>query len=171
MRPDELYRLTWGCVLWDRNAIFVQHGKTAAARRFIAMSERTRDALRRLASLGLSAEAVFVSRCGRTKGKQVKSYAKEFRRCREAAGLSEKLVLYSTRHTFGTDLAAHTGNNKLVMETMGHTEMKTSGKYQHPDTLRVASVMDLRNQLRSKEKSVHALESGHTFGHSSQTVQ
>lgn len=170
MRPSELCRLQWEHVYWDRNTIFVASGKTSAARRHIAMSERVRDALRDLAAEGLSTTWVFVSRCGRTKGKPVGSYAEAFRDARDAAGLSKKLVMYSARHTFGTDLAAHTGNQKLLMETMGHTELKTSGRYQHPDTLKVGSVMDLRNEQRKNEKSMITLASGHTLSHTTPSV-
>jgi site-specific recombinase XerD len=40
-------------------------------------------------------------------------------------------VLYCGRHDFGTRVLKKTGNLKLVMETMGHVDVKTAMKYQH----------------------------------------
>jgi site-specific recombinase XerC len=36
-------------------------------------------------------------------------------------------------HDFGTRIPKKTGNLKLVMQTMGHVDVKTANKYQHPE--------------------------------------
>jgi integrase len=49
------------------------------------------------------------------------------------AGLPRKLVLYCGRHDFGTVITARTGNLKAVMKVMGHKDIKTALRYQHPE--------------------------------------
>ena len=40
MRPDEIIRLRWEDILWDRNLIFAQEGKIRKATRYVPLSER-----------------------------------------------------------------------------------------------------------------------------------
>ena len=56
-----------------------------------------------------------------------------FAEAREKAGLPKNLVLYCGRHDFGTVITARTGNVKAVMKVMGHRDVKTAMKYQHPE--------------------------------------
>jgi site-specific recombinase XerD len=59
--------------------------------------------------------------------------ANRFRQAREKAGLPEELVLYCCRHDYGTRVLKQTGNLKAVMLTMGHKDVKTAMRYQHPE--------------------------------------
>jgi site-specific recombinase XerC len=59
--------------------------------------------------------------------------AKRFRLAREKAGLPEDLVLYCGTHDYGTRVLSNTGNLAAVMKTMGHRDVKTAMKYQHPE--------------------------------------
>jgi integrase len=59
--------------------------------------------------------------------------AAHFRQARRKAGLPEDLVLYCGRHDFGTRLYEKTKNLKLVMAVMGHKDVKTAMRYQHPE--------------------------------------
>ena len=77
------------------------------------------------------------SRCGHTT-----TVAKAFQNARKAAGLSEEIVLYSGRHSFGTKLLASTGNLSLVMRAMGHSSVQATMVYQHPDIETVRRVMN-----------------------------
>jgi len=48
MRPEECYRLQWECVTWINSrhgTVLVTHGKTAAARRVLPMTQRVRTLL------------------------------------------------------------------------------------------------------------------------------
>ena len=58
--------------------------------------------------------------------------AKQFREARSETGLPRSLVLYCARHTFGTAAYEATGNLAMVMKVMGHTDVRTSMRYQHP---------------------------------------
>jgi integrase len=51
---------------------------------------------------------------------------------RSKAGIPESLVLYCARHTFGTAAYGATGNLAMVMNVMGHTDVRTAMRYQHP---------------------------------------
>jgi site-specific recombinase XerC len=59
--------------------------------------------------------------------------ANQFRLARAKAGLSKDLVLYRGRHDFGTRMLKSTGNLGAVMKTMGHKDVKTAMRYQHPE--------------------------------------
>ena len=77
--------------------------------------------------------------------------AKQFREARTAAGLPESLVLYCARHTFGTTAYTATGNLAMVMNVMGHTDVRTAMRYQHPVLDSVREAIDQRN-LRHKPR-------------------
>ena len=68
--------------------------------------------------------------------------ARRFREARAKAGLPKSLVLYCGRHDFGTRVLKKTGNLKLVMQAMGHVDVKTAMKYQHPELDIVRSVLN-----------------------------
>lgn len=58
------------------------------------------------------------------------------------SGLPKNLVLYCGRHDFGTRVLKKTGNLKLVMQAMGHVDVKTAMKYQHPELDIVRSALN-----------------------------
>ena len=62
------------------------------------------------------------------------------------AGLPESRVLYCARHTFGTAAYGATGNLAMVMNVMGHTDIRTAMRYQHP-------VLDSVREAHRSEKS------------------
>lgn len=39
MRPDEIIRLRWEDIFWERNLIFVQEGKTRKATRYVPLND------------------------------------------------------------------------------------------------------------------------------------
>lgn len=170
MRPDEACRFEWEWIDWARNLIRIPNGKTRAAERSVPISARLHVRLKRRAeeqqtsrwSNYRAGRYVFPSK---KKGKHLSNFQDAFSRARAAANLPASLVLYSTRHTFGTDLA-EMRDPKLTMVTMGHEDLKTTARYQHPQTERVATFIEERN---AKRKSA-ATTNGHTFGHTSPTV-
>jgi integrase len=58
---------------------------------------------------------------------------KLFRQARDKAGLPKDLVLYCGRHDYGTRVLRETGNLAAVMKTMGHKDIRTAMRYQHPE--------------------------------------
>jgi len=150
MRPEEVFRIQIENIDWTRRLLFNPHGKTKASRRHLPISERMLDVfLLRIA--GTHEGWLFPAKraaCGHST-----TVAKQFRAARKAAGLPDKLVLYCARHTFGTDVYEATGNLAVLMKVMGHTDVRTSMRYQHPalDSLRAA--IDERN---SRHKPRHS---------------
>ena len=68
--------------------------------------------------------------------------AARFRAARGKAGLPKDLVLYCGRHDYGTRVMKKTGNLKAVMKVMGHRDVKTAMKYQHPEVDIVRAALD-----------------------------
>ena len=151
LRPDEVMRMRWENVLWDKNLIFNPYGKTKKSRRHVPLSERVRDLLRVRAE-GATSDWVFPS--PRKKGAHMSyfSVAKEFTNTRTAAGLPEDLVLYSARHSFATDLLDRTGNLILVQKVLGHESPHTTQRYVHPELKGLAGVVNQRN-VENTDKS------------------
>jgi integrase len=58
---------------------------------------------------------------------------KLYREARDKAGLPKDLVLYCGRHDFGTRMLRKTGNLAAVMKVMGHRDVRTAMRYQHPE--------------------------------------
>jgi len=131
--------------------IFNPHGKTRASRRRVLISERMVDLLM-LRCAGKTKGWLFPSE--RAASGHLTTVAKQFREARLAADLPDSLVLYSARHTFGTAVYEATGNLALVMKAMGHSDVRTAMRYQHPalDSLReVIDQRNLRHNLRHNE--------------------
>jgi integrase len=145
MRPDEVMRMEWSNVLWDRSAIFIPSGKTMAARRHVPLSDRASRILRARQQGNLS-KWVFP---GRTKEGRRRTVAKKFEAARAAAGIRPEIVLYCARHTFATNLLAETGDLALVQRVMGHESIATTQKYLHPETSNVADIVNRRNIRKS----------------------
>jgi len=66
----------------------------------------------------------------------------EFKR---RVGLPKKLVLYSARHTFATDMTEATGNLTKTQKALGHTSLSTTARYNHTRSADIAAIMDARN--------------------------
>jgi integrase len=81
----------------------------------------------------------------RAAGGHLTTVAKQFRDARSKARLPESLVLYCTRHTFGTAAYGATSNLAMVMKVMGHADVRTSMRYQHPVLDSVREAIDQRN--------------------------
>jgi integrase len=126
----ELYQVRIENIDWDKQLIFVPDSKTPNGVRDIPMSDRAFEVFKR--RCGERRQGwVFVSK--RSKAGHLTTMAKKFREARKNAGLPAGLVLYCGRHDFGTRILKQTGNLKLVMNTMGHIDVKTAMKYQHPE--------------------------------------
>jgi integrase len=90
----------------------------------------------------------WVFRSKRSKSGHTVTIAKQFREARKVAGVPKSVVLYSARHTYGTLVYRETGNLKLVMDSMGHTDVRTAMRYQHPESDKIRDVINRRNAER-----------------------
>jgi integrase len=142
----ELYRMRIENIHWSNRVIFNPNSKTKKGRRFVVMSDRVVDLL--LVRCAARKEGwVFPS--VRKKGHITSGLVnKQWVRARSAAGLPGDLVLYCARHDFGSYVLEKTGNLKLVMDSMGHTDVPTALKYQHPELEIVREAINARHTLR-----------------------
>jgi len=89
----------------------------------------------------------------RSKTGHLTTVAKKFREARKAARLPASAVLYAARHTYGTFVYETTKNLQLVMNSMGHGDVRTTMKYQHHDHLEpVRNAIDQRNLVRHNSR-------------------
>lgn len=161
LRPDEVIRMRWQNVLWDKSLIFNPDGKTERARRHVPLSTRVRDLLR-VRAQDAKSEWVFPSKV--KKGSHISYFpiAKQFGKARKAAGLPEDIVLYSARHSFATDMLDRTGNIVLVQKMLGHESVTTTQRYLHPELKGIAELVNERNTEHAKQNLRHTLR--HTQG-------
>jgi integrase len=128
-----------------KKLIFVPDSKTEEGRRKAPMSDRAFDILQR--RCGNRKEGwVFSSK--RSKAGHLTTMAGLFREAREKAGLPKNLVLYCGRHDFGTKVLKETGNLAVVMQVMGHRDIKSAMQYQHPDLDMVRDVLNGNNKAK-----------------------
>lgn len=124
-------------------------------RRFVPMSDRAMNIL--LIRCADRTEGwVFPSR---QKGKHITGglVNKQWVRARKKAGLPEDLVLYCARHDFGTYVLQKTGNIAAVMNSMGHSDVKTAMTYQHPELNVVRDAINSRHILRHSAETVNSV--------------
>lgn len=75
------------------------------------------------------------------KGLPIKRINKGWNRALERAGLPHQTI-HTLRHTHATWVYNSTGDLRLVKDSLGHSNIKTTLKYAHPFPNRIISVMD-----------------------------
>ena len=168
MRPDEVYPMRIDQIDWTGKRIWVPEGKTANSRRFVGMSDRMETMLKEWCK---DRDGwVFPSK--RSRSGHLESIAKGFQEARRRAGVSEKIVPYSARHTYGTYQMEATGNVFAVSRAMGHADIKSMEPYQHPDTKTLNSAINRRNQEREQHRvATEPTQDWHTNWHTPEDMQ
>ena len=126
----ELYRIRIENIDWMNKLIVIPDSKTSNGRRKIPMSDRVMAVLSARCG-GRNEGWVFPSE--RSRAGHLTTVGKLFREARDKAGLPKELVLYCSRHDYGTRVLRETGNLAAVMKTMGHKDVRTAMRYQHPE--------------------------------------
>jgi integrase len=126
----ELYHTRIEHIDWMNKFIFVPNSKTPSGRRRVPISDRVL-ALLGSRCAGRNEGWVFPSK--RSRSGHLTTVGKLFRQARDKAGLPKDLVLYCGRHDYGTRVLRETGNLAAVMKTMGHKDVRTAMRYQHPE--------------------------------------
>ena len=145
MRPDECFRLRWETIAWPngRNgALLVAHGKTAAARRVIPMTQRIRVVLEsRWNDAGRPEEGWIWPAPTRTGHVEPSSLRKQHAKTLKLSSV-RPFVLYSLRHTFLTRLGESGCDAWTLARIAGHTSIAISTRYVHPSEDSVLSAVE-----------------------------
>lgn len=141
MRPEECFRMRWDFLDWENLLYRNPEGKTRTSRRPVPLLGDSLDVLRRRwAEQGQPREGWVFPKKRATSG-HMETIHKAFVKARRAAGLPRTMVLYSARHGVGTDLAPIIGL-KATMDVLGHADVKTAMRYQHPDVLKLRAQLE-----------------------------
>jgi integrase len=170
LRPEECFRLCWEAISWANGrhgTLLVTHGKTAAARRVLPMTQRVRGILEiRWEAAGKPSEGWVWSaptRSGHVESSSLKKqHAKTFKTIAEQAAKNNgksvrPFVLYSLRHTFLTRLGESGCDVWTLARIAGHSSIGVSSHYVHPSD---DAVLDAMSRL-----------GGHKIGHSEHLPQ
>lgn len=169
MRPEEAYRLEWEYVQWNTGrygSMHVTHGKSAAARRMLPMTQRVRLILEsRWEEQGRPAEGWVWP--GPTKSGHIepstlkKQHKKALKDSRVRA-----FVLYSLRHTFLTRLGLSGHVDAWTLGRLaGHSSVKMSLRYVHSNNDAVLAAMERGAELSGPSQG------GHEFGHGGENTE
>src|ERR1035441_669729 len=133
--PDECYRLRWESVTWTNGrhgTILVTHGKTAAARRVLPLSQRARNILQsRWEATAKPAEG-WIWPAPTRSGHFEKSTLKKQHKTALRLSRVRPFVLYSLRHTFLTRLGESGCDAWTLARIAGHSSVAISARYVHP---------------------------------------
>lgn len=143
MRPKEIFRMRVEYIDWTNMRIWNPYGKTAKSRRFVPMSQRMKELLQHRCA---DRREGWVFPSSRSKSSHVNSINVGFRALRRRLGLSEKLVPYCARHTYGSYAMEATGNIFAVADSMGHVDVQSMKPYQHHRLDPLREVIDRRNK-------------------------
>jgi integrase len=165
LRPEECYRLRWESITWANGrhgTLMVTHGKTAAARRVLPMSQRVSIVLQTLWKRAGEPQDGWVftapTRSGHIEPSSLKKqHVRAFRVVNDEAKKCDQQpinpwVLYSFRHTFLTRLGESGCDTWTLARIAGHSTIAMSSRYVHPSAERMLD-------------AVYNL-GGHKFGHS-----
>lgn len=172
MRPEECFRLVWENVTWvaGRNgALLVAHGKSAAARRVLPMTQRVRAVLESRWINAKKPDEGWVwpapTRSGHVEPSGLrKHHARVFITIAEEAKKENErtvrpFVLYSLRHTFLTRLGQSGCDAWTLARIAGHASINISARYVHPSEEAVLNAMSRLggHKIGHSEDSVHQL--------------
>lgn len=158
LRPIEIVNLRIEHVDFKLGGIRVNRSKSKAGERLVPMTDRVKELL--FTQIG-KRTAGWLFPSPRYAGQPIKRHALStaWRKTATKAGVSPDVDLYCARHTYGTDIMNVTKDPFLTMRLMGHTELSTTDRYQHPNMDHIGQLMNARNDLR------------HSLRHSSQLLQ
>lgn len=146
-RPIEVRTLVWDWVDLDEGLWILKDHKTITRQRnplprLIPLSDEVLSLCKRLAERRHSAtDRVFLNAHGKPYSKN--GMCQKMARLRERVGIEpkagEQLVLYSARHTFGTNANGRVSDIELAT-LMGHTDVRTTQRYVHINTDRLRDI-------------------------------
>ena len=124
MRKGEILDLKWDCVNFEQNYIDVLQTKSGKPRQ-IPMSEKLSNTLKEQPRIN---DYVFVNPKTKKKHSNINDLFPEFLKKAKI----EKFDFHSLRHTSATRMVECGIDLTVVMEILGHSDIKTTMRYAHP---------------------------------------
>lgn len=152
LRPEEAMRIRKEDVDLDRGTLRIQHGKTAAARRMLRLTEEAKVILgRQMASWGPWAfpSPVKPGAC------ITKLNLVHDRACR-LSGLA--FVLYDLRHTFATRMVEAGVDLVALKQILGHADIRVTMRYVHPNQAHQDSAMAIYDKLNEARRAKEVVQ-------------
>jgi integrase len=151
LRAGEACKMEWKNVNFEKRSVFIESGKTKAARRRVPLTVRIITALKALRALCPDAQYCFTRR--RPEGIDswrgdrpltVGWVSHKFMRLRRALKLPDGVVLHSLRHSCATRYG-NTGQCNVLdlMAVMGWESAEIAKRYVHLDDTRLAAMSKL----------------------------
>jgi integrase len=176
-RPQEVRQFRWEFIEWDADSESLEkalHDGSASivledfkakdrradprGRRVIPISRRLGRLLLRLMSRRTNLEGpIFLNRYG--KAWTSNAVRCRMRRLRLKTGLplvdhrGEKIVAYTMRHSMATVAASIGIRDKVLSESMGHTNTRTTARYQHLDVDHLRNAIEKLSQYRRRKSA------------------
>ncbi len=152
LRPEECYRLRWDQIRLD--ALHIEYGKTANARRSIPLTKRAEAALEMRRSKS-GRDWVFPAP---TKSGHIEQWTlrKQHQRAYKIAGIAA-FPFYTLRHTCLTKWSQHMDPYTLAYFA-GHSDFGTTRRYVHPNLESGRAAMERANVVYSGHNSGHSQE-------------
>lgn len=157
MRPEEVRRMRWENIFWDRGLILVPYGKSDLSRRHVGITDRMQSCLRVIQNDRKSKDSPWVFPASSESGhrtstatifRKIIARAKTAARKRGLPALPDGLVLYSARHTFATNFLKAGGHVSQLQKLLGHASLTTTMKYVHMVADGSAEIMNKHNRNR-----------------------
>jgi len=145
LRPLELVRLRKSDITDD--GVQILASKTENGIRAIPHTARTRAAYDLLCALYARSEWLFPGRNGHLQRESLDKRHLDFLAKHPDKFPKGKFVLYSGRHTFGTNLAESGAQPFEIKGLMGHSSITISQKYIHPTATHLTLAMKRKEQL------------------------
>ena len=158
IRPEENSRLRWECIGWtggQQGFLQITHGKTAAARRMIPMSQRVRAILEMRWESAQRPSEGWVWAAPTLSGHiEPSTTKKQHQRALKLSGV-RPFVVYSLRHTFLTRLGEAGCDAWTLARIAGHSSIAMSARYVHPSENAIMNAFERLQTPKELPGAVH----------------
>lgn len=156
MRPEEVMRIRKEDVDLERGMLRILHGKTAAARRTLKLTEESRSLLAAQMNAEKLQLSPWVFPSPRKPGAHiVKLHCAHDRVCLKTA---IQFVLYDLRHTFATRMVEAGVDIVALKEILGHENIRITMRYVHPSQAHQDSAMVIYDRLNEERRSKEVIQ-------------
>jgi integrase len=158
LRIGEALGLTWRDIDFDEGYLDVREGKSKNAARRVFLTDRVASMLHD--RQGVHPLCVFPGRRLKRQNGEVRPFTVEALdklhiKLRRLLKMPEEFVIHSLRHTFGTRLGEAGIDAFTMRKVMGHSTVKVSERYVHPNEEAVARAIE-RLQKRQQPATILA---------------